>query len=112
MSYLPKTSPARGTRRRRTTGSGLTWTLSSSIHWQTVQQLVEKVLLRQVGNLRSNAEIYPKQELCIPRHCSRLVLVRRLGHNQLRLDAVQPPRIAAEHFFLNLLRHLPLIYVI
>src|ERR1044071_1234511 len=48
----------------------------------------------------------------IARHGLRLVLLRRLCHYEFRLNTVEPSGIAAEHFFLDVLRHLPFVHVI
>ena len=50
--------------------------------------------------------------LSVARHGGRLILIGRLGHDQLRLDAVQSSRVATEHFFLNLLGNFPFVHVI
>src|SRR5262249_3838330 len=51
-------------------------------------------------------------ELCIARHGDRIILIRRLRHDQLWFYAVQPACISAKHLFLNISRDFPFVHMI
>ena len=70
----------------------------SPVNFESRLRLARVHVTRPLVFRFQNSSTNPVVKLRITRHCDRLIFVRRLGHNQAGLYAVESPRIAAEHF--------------